>query len=391
VLAQQALLLSEREGRLVPGAQEPGRAQRLRELTDALPEVIWTASSDGRMDHFNHHWYETTGLDEARSLGAGWLRAVHSEDAERVTVAWRKAIESGAPLDLELRLRMAGGDHRWHAARTMVRSAEPDGLPRWFGIFSDIDAQVNAREQARACVRQREEFIGIASHELRTPLTVMELEVENLTLMLRGSAQDLAPRFSQKVTSISRQVARLSRLASKLLDVSLLATGQLKLDRAPLDLAEIVPAVAARWREAAERAGCELRCACDGPLMVSWDCVRLEQLLTNLLANAIKYAPGKPIDVVLARAPDALTLAVSDRGIGIAAEALPRIFERFERGIGSKRDGLGLGLYIAREIAQAHGARLEAASEPGLGSTFTLTFPTPTRAPRAASSSPSTS
>jgi signal transduction histidine kinase len=257
-----------------------------------------------------------------------------------------------------------------------VPEIEPNGqVARWFGSLTDVDEQKQAHEQSRAAVRLRDEFLSIASHELRTPLTSLRLQMDGLVRLAAAPRESRDARLSQKIDATVRQVDRLSSLIDSLLDVSRISTGQLRMQREIFDLAETAREVVERWREAATAAGSELRCALDGPVIASWDRLRLEQVLINLISNAVKYGAGKPIDVVLDTEQPEVRLSVSDRGIGIDVDDQQRIFGRFERAATvDQYGGLGLGLYIARQIAEGHGARIEVDSRPGVGSTFSLVF-----------------
>src|SRR5262249_226238 len=143
-----------------------------------------------------------------------------------------------------------------------------------------------------------------------------------------------------------------------------------------IDLTEIVRDVAERFLVEAREQGSQLTLDVAGPQIGRWDRMRLEQVATNLLSNAVKYGAGTPIEVHVESAADHTGLVVRDRGIGVSAENLDRIFGRFERAVDSRQyGGLGLGLYITREIVEAHGGRIWAESEPGRGATFTVDLP----------------
>jgi PAS domain S-box-containing protein len=349
--------------------------QRFRTLAEALPVVIWTADGQGSIEYFNRRWYQATGLDEKSSTSEGWLGPLHLDDVEGTRARWREALSSASALSLECRLRTAGGSFRWYLCRA-VPEIEPDGrVVRWFGSLTDVDEQKQAHEQSRAALRLRDEFLSIASHELRTPLTTLRLQMDGLVRLAAAPRESREARLSQKIDAAVRQVDRLSSLIDSLLDVSRVSTGQLRLQREIFDLAETARDVVERWREAAAAAGSELRWTLDGPVIASWDRMRLEQVLINLISNAIKYGAGKPIDVVIDTEQPEVRLSVSDRGIGIDVDDQQRIFGRFERAVAvDNYGGLGLGLYIARQIAEGHGARIEVDSRPGVGSTFSLVF-----------------
>lgn len=238
-----------------------------------------------------------------------------------------------------------------------------------------------ARARLEQAVRVREDFISVASHELRTPLAALQLTIQ-ATLRLHGRGEGAVSwkREHDLLCRADAQVKRMARLIDNLLDVSRVMSGGLPLDLAaePVDLAEVAAAVVRRHEEEAQDAGCPLTLQIDGPCVGRWDRLRLEQLVSNLLGNAIKYGRGAPVEVALASSPDEAVLRVRDQGIGIAPADQARIFQRFERASSSRHyGGLGLGLWIASQIVEAMGGRIEVQSEPAQGATFTVRLPRP--------------
>lgn len=238
----------------------------------------------------------------------------------------------------------------------------------------------NARLYAASqeAVKVRDEFLSIASHELRTPLTALQLYLQGLQRrMMRGDGELTRERILQRLAAAQRQTERLRVLVDSLLDVSRITAGRLKLERERFSLLDAAQEVAARSVEEFRRAHCTLRIHAEEAPVGLWDRMRIEQIITNLLSNAVKYSPGKPIDLTITSTDGWARLRVSDRGIGIDAAALPRIFDRFERAVSARRyGGLGLGLYITRQIVEAHGGRVYAESRrKGPGSIFTVELP----------------
>jgi PAS domain S-box-containing protein len=248
----------------------------------------------------------------------------------------------------------------------------------------DVTEQVEALQRAEEKERKleealvaRDQFLSIASHELKTPLTSLKLQAQ---LTLRSLAQ--GKEFShERLMSQSHQtsdlVGRLTRLIDDMLDVSRIRTGKLKLDRGSHDLGDIVREVVFRLSVLFEAAGLVLpSILAEKNLCGEWDRFRLEQVIGNLLTNAIRYGQGKPIDISLRKDEGNVVLSVTDRGYGIAKEDLMRIFGRFERAINSSEvSGLGLGLFISKEIVESHGGSIWVQSEVGKGSTFYVTLP----------------
>ena len=173
-----------------------------------------------------------------------------------------------------------------------------------------------------------------------------------------------------------RQTQRLERLIDHLLDASRIREGHLVLDRSPVSLGELTGEVLERAREGSAATNQVFEFVTEGDLVGTWDGMRLEQVVENLVSNALKYGAGKPIEVAVCEGDDAVDLRVEDHGIGIHPADLSRIFEQFERGAsGRGRSGLGLGLYITRQIVTAHGGRIEVASRLGEGSVFRVVLP----------------
>lgn len=242
-----------------------------------------------------------------------------------------------------------------------------------------LETERAARAAAEEAIRVRDEFLSIASHELRTPLTSMQLVVHALrSAFERGTA--ITPETGTRLLeNIERQTRRLERLTTELLDVSRLAAGRLQLQRERVDLAVLCGEVVGRFREELARSGSmvALRSSVAPPAPVGhWDRSRIDQVVANLLSNAIKYGEGRPIEVEVRAGERAAWISVRDHGIGIAPEDFGRLFDRFERCVSPRNyGGLGLGLFIVREIVDMHGGRVTVTSAPGEGSTFTVELP----------------
>lgn len=258
---------------------------------------------------------------------------------------------------------------------------------RIVAIGRDISDRVRAQadrerlyEQAVTAVRLRDDFLSIASHELRTPLTALRLHIESLVRVLRrdAPAPTAAPedRTFKKLEQAVRQVDRLTRLVDDLLDVSRITAGRLRIELDEIDFIALVREVLGRFESEAARVGCEVTLTAEGDLRGWWDPVRIEQIVVNLLSNALKFAAGKPIEISVWGDSESAHLVVRDHGIGIAPESQAKIFRRFERAAPESRfRGLGLGLYIVERIAAGHCGKVSVESELGVGSTFTVALP----------------
>jgi signal transduction histidine kinase len=234
----------------------------------------------------------------------------------------------------------------------------------------------NARlfREMQEAVRLRDDFLTVAAHELRTPLTTLQLQLGSLSSRARREKPE--EDFAERLDRCQRQVRRLGTLVEGLLDVSRLASGQMLLRPERVDLAELVAEVVDRHSAEAQGARCQVRLEANAGLLGQWDRLRVDQAVSSLLSNALKFGSGQPVEVAVTGAAGMARVEVRDRGIGIPPEQLERIFERFERAVSSRSyGGLGLGLYLARRAAEAHGGHVWAEARPGGGATFTLELP----------------
>ncbi len=230
--------------------------------------------------------------------------------------------------------------------------------------------------EAQQAVRVREEFLQVASHELKTPLTPLSLKLQMLARAAESLPRERFPRLSGDLDMMRQQVQRLSSLMDELLDISRINAGRFSLTLEVVDLCALVRDAAARFEPEALRLGGRLRVDVPEPLVGVWDRQRLEQVLTNLLSNALKYGGGRPVLARVWSEGRLACISVRDEGIGIAPEALSRIFEKFERAVSERHyGGLGLGLYITRQIVEALGGTIRVESAPHQGSTFTVKLP----------------
>jgi predicted ATPase/signal transduction histidine kinase len=244
----------------------------------------------------------------------------------------------------------------------------------------------NARllRETQQAVQLRDQFLSTASHELRTPITSLKLRVEALLRAVAAERPSSPASLYSPIERVLHSAQRLQRLIEELLDVTRIEQGQMILWPAEVELGMLVSNAAEHLELDLAQAGCALSIQSSGHVVGEWDARRLEQVVTNLLANAVKFGAGRPIEVVVRDAGEVAELTVSDHGIGIDPVRLPHVFDRFERAVSTVHyGGLGLGLYLARSIVESHGGTIRVESRVGHGTTFTVRLPwTPPHEPR---------
>ncbi|WP_232537301.1 AAA family ATPase [Cystobacter fuscus] len=230
--------------------------------------------------------------------------------------------------------------------------------------------------KTQEAIRVRDEFLSVASHEFNTPLTSLTLSLQSLSRSLREGRLVEPQELKRLLERALQQGARLGRLNRALLDVSLLHSGRLPLELTDVDLGAVVRETVDHFAPELARARCPISLQEEARAVGRWDRTRLGLVVANLLSNAIKFGAGQPIEIHLGRLDGKARLSVTDHGIGVEPDQRARIFGRFERAVSERHyGGLGLGLYISRGIAEAHGGTIQVESQPGEGATFTVELP----------------
>lgn len=349
---------------------------RFRALADSIPAIVWTSEPDGRCDYLNRRWTDFSGTTREEAGLEGWMRAVHAEDLAGAREGWMHAVRSGEPFEWECRLRDRDGSYRWCLGRALPLRDAAGHVTKWFGNWMDIDDHRRMEEQLKAIDRQKNVFLATLGHELRNPLASIVSVVE----LLRGSlAADGETR--REVEVIDAQARQLKRLVDDLVDAARISEGKIRIERRKVELGrivsqaleEVLPQVEARHHKLAVEIPRE-------PVRLHADPVRLVQVLSNLVSNAARYTkPGGQIALRAEREDGDVVIRVCDNGDGIAAQALPHVFEMFIQGSGPEdgsHEGLGVGLALVRKLVELHGGNVEARSEgPGRGSEFRVRLP----------------
>ena len=356
--------------------------EQFRNFADAMPQLAWIANGDGYIFWYNRRWYEYTGTVASQMEGWGWQVVHDPVELPGVLERWQASIRTGKPFEMTFPLRGADGCFRYFLTRVNPVRNAAGAIVRWFGTNTDVQDQKQmlaqrdaALAEAEAAVQLREDFLSIASHELRTPLAAMMLHVQGL------ERQATDARLRERLQRASKAGERLARLISELLDVTRITRGVLRIQPERVDLAALLREACSRFES--RLAPGQLRLEGAESLVAFWDPLRLDQLLTNLLDNAIKYGAGRPVEVALRSEEAQAIVEVRDHGIGIAADQQERIFERFTRTEAAREyGGFGLGLWIAKQVVDASGGQISVRSEPGQGSTFKVTLPVRTQVAR---------
>jgi PAS domain S-box-containing protein len=362
-------------------------------LLESVPDAMIITHRDGRIVHVNTVAEALFGWARAELVGnpieillPARFRAMHQVHRSGYHAAPRTR-----PMGLGLDLFGLRKDGEEFAAEISLSPLSVGGEVYAIAAVRDVTDRKKLEQRAQLYrkaqeeVRERDEFLSIASHELRTPVTALQLQLQLIQRAAGRPGGALPEALAIKMDAVERQCRRIAVLVNELLDVSRLRLGRLELRLEDLDLVELAREAVAHLVEEGIRLGSRIDIVGEGPATGRWDRLRLEQVVTNLLSNAIKFGESNPITVEVGADAERARIAVRDQGIGIEPADQDRVFGRFERAVSTEHfGGLGLGLYIAREIVVAHGGLIHLASTPGAGTTFTVDLPRvpPLRAPQ---------
>ncbi|MEO6539181.1 MAG: CheR family methyltransferase, partial [Ferruginibacter sp.] len=340
-------------------------AQHFHTIADTMPQKMNTTDPEGNIDYLNQQWYEYTNMNIEDLKDWGWEKIIHPDDLAITVKKWEEVIKSGEEYHLEHRFLRYDGTYRWHLSRGTALKDVDGKITSWIGTHTDINEQ-------KIKEHQKDEFISIASHEMKTPLTSAKAYLQLLEMSL--DKKDEATSLYVKKASYA--VARLSELISELMDVSKIQHGKLDYNISTFNFNEMIKHTV----EDINSISLKHAIVATGTVgsAVEGDRERLQQVVINLLNNAIKYSPDS-LDVYInvAEKDGEVKVSVKDNGIGISKQHLNKIFDRYYRveEHAIQFQGLGIGLFISNEIIQRHHGKLWAESEPGKGSTFSFTIP----------------
>ena len=367
-----------------------------RQTLESIPGMVFTTRPDGFCDYQSRQWESYTGIPVSDHIGDGWNDLLHPEDRPRAYAAWRKAVDGGAPYDLEYRVRRHDGEYEWFKVIGRPIHDEEGRIARWFGVAANIHELKQTEEKltaakavAEEASRAKSEFLANMSHEIRTPMTVFLAAVENLLRM------DEDPERLKLLAMADRSARRLRSLIDDILDFSRIEARRMDLEEEPLDLRATIGDALEMFSLHARGKGLRLTAAVapEAPRTVIGDPGKLGQVLINLIGNAVKFTHKGEIRVSAQPRGAGVEFSVADTGIGIPEEKRHLLFKSFSQVDSSfSRDygGTGLGLAISKGLVELMGGDICVRSRDGGGSVFSFTLPLklshPHRPPAAADS-----
>ena len=370
VLARQAADLIEKRK-----AEESLKEseERLQLSVRAAGIFTWEVDPQTGQTKYSHNFNEVLGYEIAIAARDNFMN-IHPDDIEFVVAAVEKAIRGESPLDIEHRIiHPLTNETIWLKAQGQLVRRTASAGPVLIGITQNITTQKRAEENLRELLRQKDEFIGIASHELKTPVTSIKAYAQFITRKMSASGDE---ENALVLDRLNRQIDRLTKLITQLLDTTRISEGQLKLSLEKVDMRGLMEE---RIAEISRTTNHHFSVDIAVLPSVRGDRERIGQVITNLISNAVKYSPAESVITVVGRLlDDKIEVSVCDEGLGIAEEDKTKIFDRYYRVSNEQTNnspGIGLGLYIAAEIIYRHQGRIWVDSTPGKGSTFYFTLP----------------
>lgn len=339
-----------------------------KQLADSMPQIVWTAQSDGHIDYYNKKWQEITGID-LMERSNNWIELLHPDDLSICKETWYHSVNTGDVFEMEARFRTINTkeSYRWFLIRALPVQNENGAIQKWFGTCTDI-------HDYKILQHQKENFLAVASHELKTPVTSIKAYAQVLETICRNKGYK---EETELLARMNQQITRLTSLVEDLLDITKIQSGKMQFNESPFDFNELILEITEQMKLTSTRHTIALELL--ESKTVCADRYRIGQVISNLLSNAIKYSPDKHKIVVRSSATETnVFLYVDDFGIGIAEDQLGKIFEQFYRVTGDIQNtfpGLGIGLYISSEIIKRQHGKIWVESLEGKGSTFCFTLP----------------
>lgn len=357
---------------------------RKKIIAQSIPIPVWTCDANGDCNFINDRWLAYTGSTLEDNLGRGWSKFIAPDDLEGVSAAWQSAVASGASeFDYEFRLISKDGEiRRFSSHGVRIDDAEDEDNAIWFGCAIDVEAERAFKETLEELVKERteelstvnnelEQFNYIAAHDLREPLRV----VRGFSDLLKETAgPELSGESLQYLEFIDQSVVRMQQLIDSLLQLSRI--GRSKTEFTKVNARDCVDAALVNLSAQIEQRGCTIKIAENLPILYGNES-QLVQVFQNLISNAVKFSREEQgfIEIESSVDGDLAVISIKDKGIGIEAEFLERVFVPFQR-LHSREeyDGSGIGLSIVKKIVELHNGSIQVQSKKGEGSTFSVRF-----------------
>jgi PAS domain S-box-containing protein len=340
--------------------------KKFRLLADSMPQLIWTSDAMGNYNYSNLSAFSFAGLSPEELQTNGWVQIVHPDDREENMKSWMHSLTTGEPFLFEHRFRRHDGEYRWQLSRAIPVKDDHGQIQMWVGTSTDID-------EIKKYQQEKDDFIKIASHELKTPVTTIKAYVQ-LLLSQADTRED--PFLAKSLSTIDKQITKLAKLITDLLDVTKIEMGSFHSDQESFSMTTLIRDIAENMQATTTH---KVVFNPSADITVHADKDRITQVLLNLLTNAVKYSPNADkiiIDTI--NKGDEIIVSIEDFGIGMALKDHERVFERFYRAEGTDAKtfpGFGIGLFIVKEIISRHKGRVWVESEKSKGSTFYFSLP----------------
>lgn len=338
---------------------------RFRNMMETIPQIAWTNTINGAIVFYNQRWFNYTGLDKKQTRLLGFKAIIHPDDFTVGADQFRSILKAGIGGEFQIRLKYIDGLYMWHLIRLMPIMDQQGQMQLWVGTATDI-------QELKLLQQHKDDFITIASHELKTPITALK---GLLQLLDRIKDDPPSATLSQLIVRANKSLGKVNALIEGLLNASMANQGQLPINKQYFILSETIKECCYDvWEEGIY----SVKIEGDMHIEVYADILRIGQIVSNFINNAIKYAPqSKEIRILIEKVNDTVKVSVIDTGPGIKAEKIGYLFDRYYRAENaeSQSTGLGLGLYICAEIIKKHNGLIGLDSKLNKGSVFWFTLP----------------
>ena len=340
--------------------------KRLQNIMDTIPQIAWTSTPEGGVNFYNKRWFEYTGLNFEESKAWGWKTVIHPDDLQYNLDQLNLILGKGVGGEFEIREKSKTGEYRWHLVRMQPIHNDDSSIRLWAGTATDI-------QELKLLQQQKDDFISIASHELKTPVTTLKASLQFMQMQKSNLSSD---KLDDMIDRANRSVNKVTSLIEGLLNVSKFSQGQFTLRQSTFDLVKLIRDCSGEMNIPK---GFTINISGEEELKITADAERLEQVLNNLVSNAVKYAEeSNVIDIIIEDRHTDAKVSIIDHGPGIPPSKIPFLFDRYyqvQNNGNNSNSGLGIGLYICSEIIKKHNGDIGVDTQLGKGSAFWFTLP----------------